>query len=152
MSTTLQNMTQAECLVMLEAAHFGHLACSNEGQPYIVPIYFAFQSRVAYSFSMPGRKVEWMRKNPKVCLQVEEWPSKGSWRSVVLNGNFQELPDDDVWHEERLHAWSLLQKHMNWWEVGSLKPDEVEPAHVSPHLFYCIYMSDMSGRIATRMD
>lgn len=148
MSMALKNMTHAECVDMLRGGHFGHLACSKEGQPYVVPIYFAFQSRVAYSFSMPGRKVEWMRQNPKVCLQVEDWPSKGSWRSVVLSGNFQEFPDNDAWHEERLTAWSLLQKYLNWWEIGSLKPDEIPPAHASRHLFYGIYMNDVSGRAA----
>ncbi|OCJ16436.1 flavin-nucleotide-binding protein [Rhizobium sp. AC44/96] len=152
MSMALKNMTHAECLQMLTAAHFGHLGCSNDGQPYIVPIYFAFQSRVAYSFSMPGHKVDWMRQNPKVCLQVEEWKTKGGWQSVVLDGTFQEFPDNDAWHEERLHAWTLLQKHMNWWEIGSMKPDEVAPAHASPHLFYGIYMNDISGRVAIQTD
>ncbi|OWV99843.1 pyridoxamine 5'-phosphate oxidase family protein [Rhizobium sp. R693] len=151
MSMALKNMTHAECLEMLKGGHYGHLACSNDGQPYVVPIYFAFQSRVAYSFAMPGRKVEWMRHNPKVCLQVEEWPSKGSWRSVVLTGSFQEFPDDEVWHEERLHAWSLLQKHIDWWEIGSLKPDEVPPAHAYTHIFYGIYMNDVSGRAAMQI-
>lgn len=152
MSMALRNMTHGECVEMLEDAHFGHLACSDEGQPYVVPIYFAFHARVAYSFSMPGRKVEWMRRNPKVCLQVEEWPSKGSWRSVVLEGKFQEFPDDPAWHEERIHAWSLLEKHLNWWEIGSLKPDKVPLSHVSPHLFYGIYMSDLSGRAARQVE
>ncbi|EJL51184.1 putative flavin-nucleotide-binding protein [Rhizobium sp. CF122] len=152
MSMTLRNMTHAECLEMLEGAHYGHLACCHEGQPYLVPIYFAFYARVAYSFSMPGRKVEWMRRNPNVCLQVEEWPSKGSWKSVVLNGRFQELPDDEAWHEERLHAWSLLEKHLNWWEIGSLRPNEAPPASVPAHLFYGIYLNDVSGRIATQLE
>lgn len=152
MSMTLKKMTPAECLEMLEGAHYGHLACSSDGQPYVVPIYFAFKARVAYSFSMPGRKVEWMRRNPKVCLQIEDWPAKASWRSVVLNGSFQELPDDDTWHEERIHAWSLLEKRLNWWEMGSLTPDAVPLAYASPHLFYCIFMDEVSGRIAAQTD
>jgi len=152
MSINLRNMTHDECLTMMEGAHYGHLACSFEGQPYVIPIYFAFQARVAYSFSMPGRKVEWMRQNPKVCLQVEEELPKGSWRSVVINGRFQELSDDDVWRGERMHAWELLERHLNWWEIGSLKIEQVPLAHVSQHLFYGIYLNDISGRAATRAD
>lgn len=152
MPMNLRNMTQTECLTLLEGAHYGHLACCSEGQPYVVPIYFAFHARVAYSFSMPGRKVEWMRQNPRVCLQVEEAPPGGGWKSVVINGKFQELSDNDTWHEERMHAWSLLEKHLNWWEMGSLKPEEAPPVHKSKHLFYGIYMSDLSGRAATRAD
>lgn len=152
MSMVLRTMTQEECLEMLGGAHYGHLACSSDGQPYVVPIYFAFHARVAYSFSMQGKKVEWMRRNPKVCLQIEEAPSKASWRSVVLTGKFQEFPDDQVWHEERIHAWSLLEKHLNWWEIGSLTPDPLPPAPTSNHLFYGIYMSDISGRKVTQTD
>jgi nitroimidazol reductase NimA-like FMN-containing flavoprotein (pyridoxamine 5'-phosphate oxidase superfamily) len=51
-----------------------------------------------------------------------------------------------------MHAWSLLEKHLNWWEMGSLKPEEAPPVHESKHLFYAIYMSDLSGRAATRAD
>ncbi|RDJ03777.1 pyridoxamine 5'-phosphate oxidase family protein [Rhizobium grahamii] len=152
MPMAIRNMTHHECLEMLKASHYGHLACCHNSQPYVVPVYFAFEASVAYSFSMPGRKVEWMRENPKVCLQVEERQLKGSWRSVVLHGEFQELPDNDAWHEERLHAWSLLQKHIDWWEIGSLKPDVVPPAHTSPHLFFGIHKREVTGRSAMQID
>jgi len=152
MTMAIRTMTHHECVEMLNAGHYGHLACCNDGKPYVVPVYFVFDARVAYGFSMPGRKVEWMRENPRVCLQVEERQLKGSWRSVILDGKFQELPDNDAWHEERLHAWSLLQKHRDWWEIGSLKPDAVPPSHASPHLFYAIYMNEVTGRAATQID
>lgn len=152
MTMALRNMSQAECLAILERSHYGHLACCNDGQPYVVPLHFAFQARVAYSFSMPGQKIEWMRQNPNVCLQVEESQRTGSWKSVILNGRFQELTDTGAWHEERLHAWSLLAKHSDFWEVGSLKPVVVPPASASPHLFYCIYLNGVSGRAATQGD
>jgi nitroimidazol reductase NimA-like FMN-containing flavoprotein (pyridoxamine 5'-phosphate oxidase superfamily) len=71
MTMTLRDMSQAECMSTLEESRFGHLACSKDGQPYVVPIYFAYEKGVAYSFSMPGRKIDWMRENDKVCLQVD---------------------------------------------------------------------------------
>lgn len=135
MSMALKSMTHAECLEMLRGRHFGHLACTNEGQPYVGPIYFAFQSRVAYGFLHARTK---SRVDTTESDGVSSGrPSKGSWRSVVLSGEFQEFLDN-AWHEERL-------------EIGSPKPDEVPPAHASPHLFYGVYMNDVSGRAAMQI-
>jgi nitroimidazol reductase NimA-like FMN-containing flavoprotein (pyridoxamine 5'-phosphate oxidase superfamily) len=63
-----------------------------------------------------------------------------------VHGLYQELPDDEDWHTERLHAWSLLQQHTGWWEPGGLKPTTLPVASKSQHLFYSIDVTDMSGR------
>ena len=91
MSLGLREFTPAECHAVLEEARFGHLACCKDGQPYVVPIYFSYKDGVAYCFSMPGRKVEWMRENDRVCLQVDRRVGKG-WTSVIAEGKFEEFP------------------------------------------------------------
>ncbi|MHC2483215.1 nitroimidazol reductase NimA-like FMN-containing flavoprotein (pyridoxamine 5'-phosphate oxidase superfamily) [Rhizobium leguminosarum] len=48
-------------LRVLKQLRFGHLACCKNGQPCVVPIYFAYAEGAIYSFSMAGRKVDWMR-------------------------------------------------------------------------------------------
>ncbi|ANL49194.1 pyridoxamine 5'-phosphate oxidase-like protein (plasmid) [Rhizobium phaseoli] len=151
MSLGLREFTLAECYAILEETRFGHLACCKDGQPYVVPIYFAYDSGVAYCFSMPGRKLEWMRENDKVCLQVDQRAGSG-WRSVIAEGRFEEFPDTEVWRSERLHAWEMLQKHSDWWEVGSLKPQEVPVLGKSPHIFFGILVRTLSGRTAFAVD
>ncbi|WP_457588722.1 hypothetical protein [Ensifer canadensis] len=59
---------------------------------------------------MPGSRVEWMRASPKVCVLVEEPMCRQVWRSVVIDGRFQELTPDGQWHHGYLPAWSLLEK------------------------------------------
>ncbi|WP_261318142.1 pyridoxamine 5'-phosphate oxidase family protein [Rhizobium leguminosarum] len=90
---------------------FDHLACCKNGQPCVVPIYFAYAEGAIYSFSMPGRKVDWMRMNENVCLQIYQRGTGKGWTSVVVDGRFEEFPDTHLWRSERLHAWTLLQMY-----------------------------------------
>ena len=49
---------------------FGRLGCASDNQPYVVPTYFAYEPYQLYGFATVGRKIEWMRKNPKQAAQV----------------------------------------------------------------------------------
>lgn len=132
----------------LAANNLGRLACVKDGQPYVVPITFSFSGIYLYSFSMPGQKVEWMRLNPKVCVQVDEFANAREWKSVVVNGVYEELPDRIGFKHDRERAWSLLSQHANWWEPGGLKPITPPLSAASPHLFYRIVIESMTGRQA----
>lgn len=151
MTVKISEMRPTECYHFLESTRFGHIACCREGSPYIAAIYFAFSGNVAYSFSMPGKKLDWMRANNKVCLHAEQLVP-GGWTSVVADGHFEEFPDNDTWKSERLHAWSLLKMHPDWWEIGSMKPYELPMLHQSPHVFYGVTVTSVSGRIAVTID
>ena len=118
----VQEMTRQECVAVVSAGRLGRLACARDNRPYIVPIYYAFAENCLYSLSMPGQKVDWMRANPNVCVQVDTFSGHSDWQSVVMYGFFKELPDTPGTQHEREHAWSLLQQHANWWEPGGLKP------------------------------
>lgn len=68
----IQEMTKDECRVALESASIGRLACARDGQPYVVPTYFACDGKCIYGVSKLGQKIEWMRYNPLVCLQIDD--------------------------------------------------------------------------------
>ena len=147
----VHEMTRLECAAVLSASRLGRLGCAKGGQPYVVPIHFAFADHLIYSFSMPGQKVDWMRENPLVCIEVNEPGNNREWRSVVINGLFEELTDTPQWQHGREHAWFLLSRHVDWWEPGALKPTDPMPtaqpiADKSPHLFYRIRIETMTGR------
>ncbi|WP_018237488.1 pyridoxamine 5'-phosphate oxidase family protein [Ensifer sp. BR816] len=148
----IREMTEQECTAVVASARLARLACSKDGRPYVVPIHYAYAGRRLYSFSMPGRKIDWMRANPHVCVQIDAFSGNDQWKSVLLYGQYQELPETAQWHHERLHAWSLLQDHINWWEPGGLKPAPQETLRASPHLFYCICVDEMTGRAAVAED
>jgi nitroimidazol reductase NimA-like FMN-containing flavoprotein (pyridoxamine 5'-phosphate oxidase superfamily) len=146
MAMIVKELNRDECAAVLSASRLARLACSRDGQPYVVPIHYAFADDYLYSFSMPGRKIDWMRENPMVCAQIDDLGSSRNWRSVVVYGLYEELPDRIGSKRERDHAWSLLEKHANWWEPGGLKPVPQPMATASTHLFYRIRVTSMSGR------
>ena len=144
----MNEMTAEECSAFLERASLGRLGCSFENQPYVVPIYFACNSGYLYVFSTFGQKVKWMRANPKVCVQTDEIQNHSQWISVIVNGEYEELPDPQ-YAAERKHASSLLAKRNHWWlnALGE-RQTRVGDKLIEP-LFFRIRIQSMSGLRAT---
>ena len=100
----IREMSWEECLRVLAGARVARLACSHKNQPYVVPVYLAFDeaSRAFYGFTTPGQKVEWMRANPLVCVEVDEIAAYDQWVSVITTGRYEELPGPPGSVSERL--------------------------------------------------
>ncbi|AZN98897.1 pyridoxamine 5'-phosphate oxidase family protein [Mesorhizobium sp. M9A.F.Ca.ET.002.03.1.2] len=144
----IRTLSALECTKLLAANRVGHLACAKDGQPYVVCVNYAHADNHLYAFSMPGKKVDWMRANPLVCVQVEEHGQGRGWRSVVVDGRYEELPDR-IGHKVQCdHAWSVLSKHADWWEPGALKPVTPPVSDSMPPVFYRIHIEQVSGREA----
>ncbi len=92
---------------MLRRHHVGRLACSANDRPYVVPINYAYDGDNVYACATPGRKIEVMREQPLVCLEVDEIEGPTSWRSVVAEGVYEELTDA----YRRRAALALLNGH-----------------------------------------
>ena len=107
-------MSQQECGELLQRLSIGRLACSLDQQPYVVPVAFSYEPDCIYVFSSLGQKIEWMRQNPKVCLQVDEIGSRSNWFSVVVTGTYLELREPQ-YNAQREHARELLGQHTHWW-------------------------------------
>lgn len=147
----VREMSRDQCRGIVAAGDLARLACCRDGQPYIVPITCALAGTHLYCFSMPGQKIDWMRANPKVCLQIDEFSGKRNWRSVVLTGHFREIPPAGGRYSECLDAWSLLEKRANWWEPGGLKPVPQQISGAYAHIFFSVDIDAMTGR-ATWVD
>ena len=144
----IRPLSTLECTKLLTQTRIGRLACTREGQPYVVPIHFAFADNHLYAFSMSGKKIEWMRANPLVSVVVEERQQGREWRSVVVDGRYEELPDRIGHKPERDRAWALLNKHSNWWEPGALKPVGAPAADKPDYVFFRVVVDQLSGREA----
>jgi len=145
----VRTLSALECTKILTANRVGRLACAKDGQPYVVPFHYAHAAAHLYAFSMPGKKIDWMRANPLVSVQVDE-PGQGrGWRSVVVDGRYEELPDRIGYKLERDHAWAVLSKYPDWWEPGALKPVVPPTAESAPHVFFRILIVQLSGRGAS---
>jgi len=142
----VQSMSAMECGSVVDKHRLGHLACSQNDRPYVVPIYYAHRDKFLYSFSMPGKKIDIMRSNPHVSVLVEEFTQDRAWKSVIMEGMFEELPDRVGSKIKREQAWLLLSRYAGWWEPGSLKPAPLPTSDHSDHLFYRISIDAISGR------
>jgi len=139
-------MTEEQCRTALERVSFGRLACARNGQPYVVPIYFSYDRNHAYGFSTSGTKIEWMRSNPLVCLEIDERTSHYQWMSVVVSGRYEELPDTPEFEILRGHAHEVLQRRVMWWQPALVATEHGERR--TP-IFYRIHIKHMSGHRAT---
>jgi nitroimidazol reductase NimA-like FMN-containing flavoprotein (pyridoxamine 5'-phosphate oxidase superfamily) len=71
---------------------FGHLGCTLPGgEPYVVPVNYLYLDETIYLHSLPGKKLDAMRENNKICLQVEKIEDSCRWRSVIVSGEFEEI-------------------------------------------------------------
>lgn len=69
----------------------GRLGCNADNITYVVPITYAYDGTYIYGHTKEGLKIEMMRKNPKVCLEVDVIENMSNWRSVIAWGEFEEL-------------------------------------------------------------
>jgi nitroimidazol reductase NimA-like FMN-containing flavoprotein (pyridoxamine 5'-phosphate oxidase superfamily) len=90
---------------MLRRVKYGHLACSRDNQPYVVPIYFVYDGNEIFMYTTAGLKSQVMEDNPKICLQAEELEENGAWRSVVVIGEAYKIVD----RSERERAVDLVR-------------------------------------------
>jgi uncharacterized protein len=144
----IKNMTAKECSDFLARIHFGRLGCTLDNEPYVVPIYFAYHADLLYAFSTVGRKIEWMRVNPKVCVEADELTDHFHWTSVIVSGHYRELPDTPEFSSERRTAQLELERHMLWWQTAYAAEQLRAPSEPFAPLFYSIRIASMTGRRA----
>jgi hypothetical protein len=142
-----------------------------------VPVFLAYHKSFngddcLYGFTTLGQKVEWMRANPLVCVEVDHITSRTEWVSVVAFGRFEELPNvyerkrgrgpmsrfGDTRHmstriskeyvNEQLFAHRLLEDRAMWWEPAATvrtKASEENPASRFVPVFYKIRLNHVTG-------
>jgi nitroimidazol reductase NimA-like FMN-containing flavoprotein (pyridoxamine 5'-phosphate oxidase superfamily) len=111
----IHELSDEECEAVLKRNHLGRLACSRNDQPYVVPVHFDYDGGSLYSFSTLGQKIDWMRSNPKVCVEVDEITDKSNWTTVIVFGRYQELTDGSADRAARNRARQLFEKRTKWW-------------------------------------
>jgi len=140
----IHEMTEKDCSEILSRASLGRLGCALDNQPYVVPINFAHEGNDIFVLSTFGQKIEWMRVNPKVCVQVDEMQSENQWVSVIANGRYQELPEPEF-ADERARARKLLEKRHRWWQVPMAERQLRSGDDLIAPLFFRIHIDSMTG-------
>jgi len=88
-----------------------------------------------------------MRKNPKVCFQVDQVDSMSNWRSVILWGRFEEM---DTARDEEKAIRILVNRLQPFRTSESVKPSESAPNDMPTKekkpVLYRIRVAEISGR------
>lgn len=105
---------------LLRTALVGRIACCRHGggRPYLVPLAYGYDGESAYAISGPGRKLEIMREQPLVTFEVDEATAEDRWRSVIADGEFEEINDP----EERPRAIAIVAPSAG---ADSVSPDAI---------------------------
>ncbi|MEM2906174.1 MAG: pyridoxamine 5'-phosphate oxidase family protein [Candidatus Bathyarchaeia archaeon] len=81
-------MTSEEVDQFLACARVGRLGVSLEDEPYVVPVGYAYaEGKVFFHTCNKSLKIEAIRRNPRVCFEVDEALSDASmYKSVIMFG------------------------------------------------------------------
>jgi len=93
-----RELSQAEIDEFLRGQRIARLGCHAGDATYVVPLIYAYEDRAVVAVTTEGRKTVMLRDNPRVCVEVDEYDfdGKGSWRSVIAHGTYEELAGDAV--------------------------------------------------------
>lgn len=79
----------------LKNQFFGRIGCAVDGKVLVVPVTYLYDGQAIYGQTREGTKTSILRRNPMVCFEVDEVFSPAHWRSVVVQGVYEELTGDD---------------------------------------------------------
>ena len=145
----IRTLSESESKAVLAAHRVARLACANNWRPYIVPIHYVYADDAIYGFSLPGKKIEWMRFNPLVCLLVDDKEPRARMEERSRRWPLRGAPGT---HRAQGRAGARLvaaRKYTNWWEPGALKPETTAPSDHPSAVFFRVLIAEISGRQAT---
>jgi nitroimidazol reductase NimA-like FMN-containing flavoprotein (pyridoxamine 5'-phosphate oxidase superfamily) len=78
---------------LLKKQLIGRIGCHADNITYVVPISYVYDGVYIYGHTFEGMKIAMMRKNPRVCFEIDDTKNLANWQSVVAWGEFEELKD-----------------------------------------------------------
>ena len=95
---TPHKLSRAESEEFLRGQRIARLGCHAGDEAYIVPLIYAYEDGVVVAVTTEGRKTAMLRENPRVCVEVDSYDvdGRGSWRSVIAYGTYEELAGDAI--------------------------------------------------------
>jgi uncharacterized protein len=138
----VKDMAMGEMQALLLRVGFGHLGCTRDNHPYVVPMHYASDGQDLYFFTTEGTKTEFIAANSEVCFQVEEITDASNWRSVMVIGEAQRITKPD----EMEHAMQLITER-NQTLTPALNKTDIGAWHrLSNIVIYRVGTSAVYGR------
>lgn len=92
----IEELDDREIDAFLREQVVGRVGCHAEGETYVVPVLYVWDGQCIYVQSIEGRKIRMMRTNPKVVFEVDEYRPGEGWRSVIVDGVYEELDEAEA--------------------------------------------------------
>jgi uncharacterized protein len=140
---TPRELSHGEIEAFLREQRIARLGCHAGGTTYIVPLIYAYEDGAVVAVTTEGRKTAMLRENPRVCVEIDEYDAdgKGSWRSVIAHGTYEELAGDAV-----EPALALMRERF-----ARTAGRAAEPRPLGPNVVVLrINLDEMSGRTVER--
>jgi uncharacterized protein len=140
---TPRELSPREVDEFLRGQRIARLGCHADGVTYVVPLIYAYEDGAVVAVTTEGRKTAMLRENPRVCVEVDEYDTdgKGSWRSVIAHGTYEELAGDEI-----EPALSLLRERF-----ARTAGRSAEPRPLGPNVVILrIRLDEISGRSVER--
>lgn len=133
---------------LLKTQIVGRIGCHADGETYVVPISYAYDGTYLYCHTHEGKKSTMLRKNPKVCFEVDEMKDMANWKSVVAQGIFEELKERE---ERNLAMQTLLNRYLPiissvTTHLGEHWPFHPDDATEIKGLMFRIKLTEKTGR------
>lgn len=87
----IDDLNPAEIEALLNSELVARIGCHADGDTYVVPITYAYDGDAIIGHSLVGMKVNMMRQNPDVCVEVDHMENPSTWQSVIARGTYEEL-------------------------------------------------------------
>jgi nitroimidazol reductase NimA-like FMN-containing flavoprotein (pyridoxamine 5'-phosphate oxidase superfamily) len=95
-------------------------------------------------------KAEWMRSNPKVCVEFDNIAANNDWQSVIVTGHYEELAGDPDTIDARNEAYGLLSKRAEWWEPAYVKTVIRDHVRALQPIYFRILLTEKTGHKAEK--
>ncbi len=148
----LGELNDMEIKNVLSSQVLGRLACTDGKQPYIVPLTYTYDGEYIYGQINEGMKLDLLRKNPKICFEVDMMTDMRNWKSVLVFGEFQELKNKDA--EKARHI--LLDRVFPLMTSSTIHTHEhgekgkIDDSNRVKHIMYRIKIKKLTGRFEKR--
>ncbi|QKJ33285.1 pyridoxamine 5'-phosphate oxidase family protein [Mucilaginibacter mali] len=145
----LGELDQTQIEQLLREQVTGRIACHAEGSTYIVPVNYVFGGSYLYGQSAEGQKIRMMRNNPSVCFEVDEIRTIFDWKSVIIQGRFEEIID--VSEKEQLqqgliHRLMPLSRNPSDHPAHGITEKDSDVGTKVQLIVYKVHIEQLSGR------
>lgn len=143
-------LTDNEIDEVLKENNFGRIGCNDGFNTYVYPVNYLFMDNYIFCHSQAGSKIEIMRRNNRVCFQVDTVIDITHWKSVMILGEYQELSDErDRFYAMKAFIDRLIQLKIHQKDIPAfpeVHSDKSKHYFQNRPIIYRILIEEKSGR------